>query len=106
MVKVNVWEILQGETKEVTVDAGQELVLATIESGAGSHWWKQTGNTCGAKLQHLEDMWGAPKRLRRYTGQKYMIYDTLGPDANFTRGVPCDLTLALIKEGRRFPDSE
>ena len=35
-----------------------------------------------------------------------MIYDTLGPDADFTRGIPCDITLALIKYGNYYPDSE
>ena len=35
-----------------------------------------------------------------------MIYDTLGPDANYIRGIPCDLTFALIGPGRSEADSE
>ena len=85
---------LQDNQGNLEFAASTEITITGNENRSTGYQWEITENTCGAKLEAKSDDYSKTSNsgMMGAGGQRTWVFETLGEDANYIRGMPCELT--------------
>ena len=89
------------------VTANTEITITGNENRSTGYQWEITDNSCGAKLSQLSDDYNkeANSGMMGAGGERVWKFQTLGEDANYIRGRPCDLTFVYKRPWLKEADN-
>ena len=99
---------LQDNKGGLTIGSTTEVTFKAIENRSTGYQWEITSNSCGAKFALGTDNYNKDSSnsgLMGAGGERVWTYNSLTPDANYMRGVPCDLKFVYKRPWLTTPDS-
>ena len=92
----------------LVVGSNTEITITGKENRSTGYSWEVVGNTCGAKVSQKNDEYNKSGNsgMMGAGGERVWMFETLGEDANFIRGMPCELTFVYKRPWLKEPDSE
>ena len=89
------------------VGANTEITIVGKENRSTGYQWDIVDNNCGAKLYKKSDEYNKAGNAMGMGagGERTWIFETLGEDANYLRGLPCELTFVYKRPWLQLEDS-
>ena len=98
---------LQDNKGGLTIKANTQVTFKAAENRSTGYQWEVAENTCGAKFVQSTDLYnknGNDSKLGS-GGERVWTFDSLTPDANYIRGLPCSLTFIYKRPWLKTADS-
>ena len=85
---------LQDNKGGYSVGSNTEVTFKAPENRSTGYQWNIASNTCGARFYQASDVYNknSNSNLMGAGGERVWKFNSLTPDANYIRGLPCKLT--------------